>query len=647
MNKCHYHTCNLNANVPHSNEFCIFHSQIDEKGVDEIQFLQHLVQYIKHTNSFNFVGFVFPLIEFNMVLKLSGKTSFDAVANFSESRFEGSSIQKTNGHTFEFGCFFKEVVFNDIVNFEAAEFINGAGVFSDAKFNGNKTNFKNTKFLKGAYFDKAIFKSQIVDFSNVEFRNNETIFSNSKYEGFNHLNFNNSTFTSGYVELNQMTFDGRDITFDNSIFDSDKVHIENNNFKTSILSFKNSTIKGKQFFFKENKIETMVFSFANTKFLAENIAFAHITINKTKKTYGNRTIFDGSEFANGNTSFANISFSCGSASFKEAKFESDVLFIENEYKDGATFESAVFGKKNSNDISDSTKVVSPIEIRFLYNRLYREMDFANILLSDNLLLAFANLEFYDESAFYFTKPKLLNNEKNKKNIVVSFERINFKPYKTVFENIGNEFEEILKTFSIAFLIRYCDLQKVFFTNCQMSLFSFYKSIFHEAIVVSSRWSNERLSYFKVIKYDRNNILFEDAYYTYNEKNKDVILAKEKYQFEDFDSRLYIANMYRDLKVALDNTKDYQQAGYFYFNEFEMLRLHYSKEKGLKAKSKYFLYTTYKYLAGYGEKPLWSFIWLVFTTLLLSMLNLLIGFKFRSSEINYDFYKESNVMYSIN
>lgn len=30
-----------------------------------------------------------------------------------------------------------------------------------------------------------------------------------------------------------------------------------------------------------------------------------------------------------------------------------------------------------------------------------------------------------------------------------------------------------------------------------------------------------------------------------------------------------------------------------------------------------------------------------------MLNLLIGFKFRSSEINYDFYKESNVIYSIN
>lgn len=604
-NNCKYSNCGLPINAPHSSEFCIFHSPIDKKGVSETQFLQNLVQYIKNTNSFNFEGFIFPLMEFNLVLRLSGKTVFDSVVNFNKCRFEGSSIQKTNGHTFEFGCFFKEVVFNDIANFEASEFVNGAGVFSEAKFNGSKTNFKNTKFLKGAYFDKAIFKSSIVDFSNAEFRNNETIFSDSKYEGFNHVNFNNSIFASRYIELNQMTFDGKDVTFYNTQFESDKIHFENNNYNTSILSFQNSTIKGKQFFFKENKIETMVFSFANTKFLGENIVFAHIVINKAKKTYGNLTTFDDSMFANGNASFANIHFNCGAASFKNVLFESNVMFIENEFKDGATFDSAVFGRKNKNKEQNSVndeKISVSVEISILYNRLYREMDFTNIYLSDNLRLAFANLEFYDESAFYFTKPRLLNNDEKKKDIVVSFERINFKPYKSVFENIGNEFEEILRTFSIVFLIRYCDLQKVFFTNCQMSLFSFYKSIFHEAIIVSSRWSHERSSYFKVIKYDRNNILFEDAYYAYNEKNKDKILAKEKYQFEDFDSRLDIANMYRDLKVALDNTKDYQQAGYFYFNEFEMLRLHYRKEKGLKAKSKYFLYTTYKYLAGYGESP---------------------------------------------
>ena len=79
--------------------------------------------------------------------------------------------------------------------------------------------------------------------------------------------------------------------------------------------------------------------------------------------------------------------------------------------------------------------------------------------------------------------------------------------------------------------------------------------------------------------------------------------------EDLDSYNEIATLYRRFKTALDRTKDYADAGLFYFNELEMKRKHFrslfkwrNKFKKWGIKSNYILYTLYKIFMGYWARP---------------------------------------------
>lgn len=104
--------------------------------------------------------------------------------------------------------------------------------------------------------------------------------------------------------------------------------------------------------------------------------------------------------------------------------------------------------------------------------------------------------------------------------------------------------------------------------------------------------------------------------------------------ESFVSYEDVASLYRRMKTALDRTKDYQQASWFYFNEFEMKRKALEQEIESdpskirqilkKLFSKYIFYFSYKVFAGFGEKPLWSFYWLLLGILGFSGLNSLVG-----------------------
>ena len=112
------------------------------------------------------------------------------------------------------------------------------------------------------------------------------------------------------------------------------------------------------------------------------------------------------------------------------------------------------------------------------------------------------------------------------------------------------------------------------------------------------------------------------------------LILELYSLEDINSFDEIATLYRRFKVALDNTKDYEQAGWFYFNEYEMKRRAFKEQ----SKTKYFIYSFYKLFAGYGEKPLWSFYWFLILLMGFTFANLFSGIKLATgSIINYDFH----------
>ncbi len=105
-----------------------------------------------------------------------------------------------------------------------------------------------------------------------------------------------------------------------------------------------------------------------------------------------------------------------------------------------------------------------------------------------------------------------------------------------------------------------------------------------------------------------------------------------------------------MKVALDRAKDFSEAGWFYFNEFEMKRQ--ALRKNLREDKKWFSrtkerilnllkYDLYFTFAGYGEKPFWSFLWLLMFTFLFAPLHLLSGLQVGkatpiNTPINYTF-----------
>ena len=102
-----------------------------------------------------------------------------------------------------------------------------------------------------------------------------------------------------------------------------------------------------------------------------------------------------------------------------------------------------------------------------------------------------------------------------------------------------------------------------------------------------------------------------------------------------------------MKTSLDRTKDYEQSGWFYFNEFEMKMK--AVQKLLNGRnilrrifSRISLYNLYKVLAGYGERPLWSFCWFLIFTFVFAILHMLsgldpVGLESSSPTINFGKY----------
>ncbi|MBU2623944.1 MAG: hypothetical protein KKG33_00125 [candidate division Zixibacteria bacterium] len=123
---------------------------------------------------------------------------------------------------------------------------------------------------------------------------------------------------------------------------------------------------------------------------------------------------------------------------------------------------------------------------------------------------------------------------------------------------------------------------------------------------------------------------------------------KRYHAELLCSRWNVADLYRRFKAAADRGKDYGLASGFYFNEFEMRRRwhheqctseHVNRDNLSRVAVCYLrwlTYSTYKFLAGYGEKPLWSFLWLCTFVVIFAVLNLFAGIQVPSmGTINYD------------
>lgn len=381
------------------------------------------------------------------------------------------------------------------------------------------------------------------------------------------------------------------------------------------------------------------------------------------KFFGYNADFWGANFEGGAVFFSDCKFSDGKAIFNEAIFNDCDVFFENAefLKDGAIFGHCKFP---NNPVSfNGAKFLDGL-CDFSHASFEADIKFQNCEIKDGL--SFVDTRFGEKSSFYFTNPNFLSLEKSNVAPKILFERVQFRPFQTFFENItfGRKFikEELQKRPILLF--RYCNLKDVYFANNHMSLISFLSSAFFEDMRrVNNEWIIENKPKMKskrkylqwISKYlpklTRANQGIDEHIYRaiYDNNNsdekKDII---KFYKFELARSFFTIASIYRRFKASDDHAKDYRGAGRHYFNEFEMKRLGFKesayakKTDDIESKSiqngensgidkivsfgKYVLYSLYKLFTGYGNKPLLSFGWFCIMTIIFSAFHLFNGLK---------------------
>ncbi len=198
-----------------------------------------------------------------------------------------------------------------------------------------------------------------------------------------------------------------------------------------------------------------------------------------------------------------------------------------------------------------------------------------------------------------------------------------------------------------FVFRACNLKDVYFSNNNMGLFSFHQSTFEHARFISCTWPTRN---------GRSNILPEEILLEEilhdPEQSKNLI---SRYDLQNLTSYLEISSLYRRMKTALDNVKDFPEAGKFYYNEFEMRRKHYwylFKKKFRSSETANYdpgntppnaflngifagLYWLYKITTGYGEKAGRSFWGFILTLLLTTTALMFTGYcNFQGEWIDY-------------
>jgi len=317
--------------------------------------------------------------------------------------------------------------------------------------------------------------------------------------------------------------------------------------------------------------------------------------------------FDGTRFLR-SANFNDTEFSCGDVLFQAAEFRGPAYFAAARFLEG----KAYFSRATFHD-----------RVLLIFNTINEGLDFSEISLGR-------------ASVFYFARPDFHANSTQGSQI--TFSRVRFDPFTAYFERVFSDGqvqqEDILKRPVIIF--RYCQLKDVHFADNDMSLFSFYKSSFDEARFTSCSWTHVKDTALR-IPYRRRNVISEEQLFSSlqnsigSEKERQRI--RERYEIKDLKDYTEIASLYRRMKTAMDRTKDYQEAGWFYFNEFEMKRLASRGKEASGASTgtsfrgcRRLLYWLYKVIAGYGEKPFWSFLWFCFFLIVFTSVHMLAGWQ---------------------
>ena len=608
-NTCSYPNCSLPAHSPHDEKFCLGHSPIENKNCTEQEFFQFLNSKKFKANDYNFDGFKFPFSElFNQpYLK-----TFTSLVSFKHCEFHGTKVIGTK----------TICLFVDSVHFKKLDLSNSIFYNDCIITNCGVDEIKIDEVIFNGEFDLNLNNSSSINSHKGIF---DGLVKFNFMNGLGVINLRNSTFNNRLdcreqifkekVDILNCQFNG-DVVFECSTFNKN-IEISGSNFKKTV-NFYNIKCKEQIIiscshfedgFHNNESTYNGVVSCNNSTFKG---GFYFQSIKCIENSY-----FHSSEFQNAMFNSSTFSKNC---EFDHSIFDSSALFHKTIFNGLVSYKDVFFTIYNTDPNIPMDQILFSQtyfndKVEFELNNIIGDIKFSNITLT--------------ESSFLKIKNVILDGESR-----ILFEDINFRPFKTVFEDLLINLRDINKPKVIAF--RNCNLKDTLFSNCLMSLFSFYKSNFDSAIFISSKWNHTKERNM-LLPFVRKNIIFEDYFFSKlappsDEQNHNLL--KGYYYFFELKSFDEIANLYRRFKVALDNTKDYEQAGWFYFNEYEMKRrasledsdkednwIKIGNKYKRKSIPKYIMYSLYKLFAGYGEKPLWSFYWFLFTAFIFSIINI--------------------------
>ncbi|KAA3610172.1 MAG: pentapeptide repeat-containing protein [Calditrichaeota bacterium] len=367
--------------------------------------------------------------------------------------------------------------------------------------------------------------------------------------------------------------------------------------------------------------------------------------------FSSRALFKQADFLEG-VNFDSAQF-YKSAEFIESQFSKPALFHKVKFLHDAEFKNTTFHDEATFNQSRFSADAVFNEVKFT-----KEANFTNVLFSGETtfekLTIFSSVHFLrlnltSSCIFKIISPKFTYF--NSHNTVIEFSHVVFNPDKTFFEDFSKRSTDDNFENNVIVLFRYCMLKDVFFSHNDLGMFSFFNSTFDQARFISNNWQNEKSRWSPF--YKRRNILLDEV--LYNRLKNMLPIQRKKfekdYKLEHLESYDSIAALYRRMKTSLDNTKDYFEAGWFYYNELEMKRLmlldtihNKSFFESIPERLQYRFYGLYKLFSGYGEKPLRSFIWFwLFAVLFFPIIHGFngLGVKLESGKIlniNYDFSK---------
>ena len=689
---CKYEKCNIET--INGKELCEFHSPIDEKTISEDEFKTHITQMI-NKGDLNFQGYVFSIpveihgkaynksanfqdatfykqvlissttfnkpvlfvdVEFKAGLKLTN-VNFGARTDFTRSRFTGSYLTEEVGPA---SIYCEQVTFHSGVGFVESEFQHQV-YFRHCRFHGGETNFFRCVFEGGADFSESLFQNQSTEFGHSTLKGAIASFSQCKFRSkiirFTKTNFlsestsfEDATFSeTTALYFNGAKFFGDEASFRKLTFDGDLFQFNGASFECVRTIFTEMTIQAKEVTFPNCHF----FSTSGTYFLDTNISADKIDFTHCKATSKIFT-FAAATLQSEEISFQLFEFADGSCSFNKTKFSGSVLAFDycDFHCDYLDFTEAQF---ESSRISFKGAKIDCNSVNFS-NAYFG----GNVIFRDNPISAsmlFSDVLFGDSSSFSFASPKFKHSFTEA--IVLLFIRVNFIPYKSFFERIypGKDFDDNSLGWQPRLVFRYCNMKEIFLSENDMSMFSFYRSaFFEESFLISSTWRpmNDKIfARFRFTAFQRQYTIHEDLFFTgqyrLTENFHPIIKSKTADDFSYPIHHSEIAEMYLRFKSAADKAKDYNLASWFYFNEIEMKRRHLVTEirstKKLYARvtkrvfGLSWVYSLYKVLAGYGEKPIWSFIWFTIFTTFFSIIHLYNGISVKNQgeslkDINY-------------